>query len=1013
MNVRQCLLSHTLVLLLVTHAMPCLALDFHVSPAGSDDAPGTRTAPFRTTHRAQSAVRAAVADMKEDIVVNLAPREYRIAQTLVLTEADSGHNGHRVVYRSAGGLGQARLLGSVPLVGWQPHRDGIWKVALPEGMTFHTLYENGKRAWKARFPNYEHHPDMPTARGRYLVSIDGSPKSEKGEKTGWLIYRPEDAPPVTEVTKMKILLFAEGRCDWFRGERQVRAIEPKTHRVTFAGSFWRGVKAQARFFFENELGFLDAPGEFFIDETASVLYYMPMGKAHPDTLGITAPVLKTLIRIQGKSRDQCVENLRLEGLGLEETDGSPANWWGTYYGRRDAALIWLSNAHRVEIRRCHLRNSGRNGIMMVGHNTNNRVTGCWIEHMAVNGVTLCNRFTGPDRKTPTQDRCEGNRVHNCRVHDVGEIHCYAGCVNVFNVSHNEVSHCELFNSVRYGVTLRGNGGTDPYVPPAWNTKLPGAKGNRFHHLRVHHCGQDSGDMGALHAANLNILDGDCINTFEQITVADTRAIPSMKDLGPGGIFLDWPRMTMHQIFRSVHILRSQGQQMLSNGPDNAASAQMANVSWEPGFREELMDYETIGLTAEFPAEYGGPPPVPSPLAAPTNVKAAASAYHSVALSWDAPEHKPGEQLSYTVLRNDEKIAVTQALRLTDRALKERTVCRYRVAAKAGDFTKLGARSKECAATTPLDLVPPALTGGYITPDGKHVRIAFTEPMDPATALTLAHYRFDPRLEVKRARQLSPECIELEVAGFRGHAPYALAVVGVRDASLSRNAVAADSRIALAAPRTVVSYPLRGADPGRLRDASGGGADALLHGGAVVQPNAGPLGGAALVLDGETGFAEASADLDLGDGDFTIMLWVCRMNSGTILSKGNGFGSVQQWSLGWPKAGVPGSVSLRVNNNFFSTAPGSVPHGRWVHLAYVKRGDTCKAYADGQASAELHDLSGLGPFVNDYPLRIGRREHAPNPAFFKGKIAGVMLLSCALPLELIQAHARGTAGRADD
>ena len=961
-------------------------------------------------HRAQVAVRAATTTMDGDIVVNLGPGEYRVAQTLVLTEADSGRNGHRVVYRSAGGLvGKARLLGSVPLKGWQPYRDGIWKVALPERMVFNTLYENGQRARKARFPNHEHHPDMPTARGRYLVSIDGSPKAEKGEKTGWLTYRPEDAPPVTDVTKMKILLFAEGRCDWFRGVRQVRAIEPETQRVTFDGSFWRGVKAQARFFYEDELEFLDAAGEFFVDETAGVLYYMPMGNAHPDTLRIAAPVLKTLIRIQGKSRDLCVENLHLEGLGLEETDGSPDNWWAAGYGRRDAALVWMSNTDRVEIRSCHLRNSGRNGIMMVGHNTNNRVAGCWIEHMAVNGVTLCNRFTSPDKKTATQDRCEGNRVHNCRIHDVGEVHCYAGCVNAFNVSHNEFSHCELFNSVRYGVTLRGNTAPDPYGPALWDTKLPGAKGNRFHHLRVCRCGQDSGDMGALHAANLNIPDGDCINTFEQITVADTCAIPSMKDASPGGIFLDWPRMTMHQVFRSVHIIRSQGLPLISNGPDNAASAQRVNVSWEPGFREELMDYETIGLTAEFPVEYGGRPSVPAPLTAPTNVRAAVSAHHTVALSWDAPEHKPGEQLSYTVFRNDEKIAVTPALGLTDRALNERTVYRYRVAARAGDFTKLGARSKECASTTPPDLVPPELIGGYIT----HVRIAFTEPLDSASALTPTHYRFEPRLEAKKARQLSPECIELEVAGFRRHAPYALAVVGVRDASHSRNVVAADSRIALAAPKTVVSYPLRGADPGRLRDASGGGADALLHGGAVVQPNAGPFGGAALVLDGETGFAEASADLDLGDGDFTIMLWVCRMNWGTVLSKGNGFGSVQQWSLGWPKAGVPESVSLRVNNSFFSTAPGSVPQGRWVHIALVKRDDTCRAYVDGQANGELHDLAVVGPLVNDHPLCIGRRQHAPNPAFLKGKVADVVLLSCALPLELIQAHARGTAGRVDD
>ena len=75
--------------------------------------------------------------------------------------------------------------------------------------------------------------------------------------------------------------------------------------------------------------------------------------------------------------------------------------------------------------------------MMIGHNTDNLVTGCWIEHMGVNGVTLSNRFAGPDKSSRTEDRCERNRVMNCRIHDVGEIHCYASCVNAFNVSDNE------------------------------------------------------------------------------------------------------------------------------------------------------------------------------------------------------------------------------------------------------------------------------------------------------------------------------------------------------------------------------------------------------------------------------------------------------------------------------------------------------------------------------------------------------------------------------------------------
>ena len=178
-------------------------------------------------------------------------------------------------------------------------------------------------------------------------------------------------------------------------------------------------------------------------------------------------------------------------------------------------------------------------------------------------------------------------------------------MTIFNVSSNEVDHCELDNSVRYAITVRGNTG-EQYGPPI-STAFPPAKGNWFHHIRVARCGQDGGDMGALHAANLNNPGGGCVNTFEQITVADTAAIPSMKDIPPDGIFLDWPKMSMDQIFRNIQIVRSQGKQVRSNGPDNEKSMQTENVSWKPDFREDRMDYSHIGLTTEFPVEYGGRP----------------------------------------------------------------------------------------------------------------------------------------------------------------------------------------------------------------------------------------------------------------------------------------------------------------------------------------------------------------------------------------------------------------------
>ena len=140
-------LSTLAALFLLLNVGGAAEMTFHVDPiTGDDDAPGTQSAPFRTVHRAQAAARSAAKSMDGNVVVRLAPGEYRLDRTLEFTEADSGRNGFHVIYRSDGGPGKARLLGSILLVGWEAHRDGIWKHALSEGVRFHTLYENGRRA---------------------------------------------------------------------------------------------------------------------------------------------------------------------------------------------------------------------------------------------------------------------------------------------------------------------------------------------------------------------------------------------------------------------------------------------------------------------------------------------------------------------------------------------------------------------------------------------------------------------------------------------------------------------------------------------------------------------------------------------------------------------------------------------------------------------------------------------------------------------------------------------------
>lgn len=149
------------------------AAEFFVSPDGDDGAPGTAEQPFRTLFRAQKAVREINRDMRADVTVHLRAGGYPLARPLVLTEEDSRSKGFAVVYRNADGPGQARLTGSRRLTGWTPHEGGVWKTDTGSKDAFHTLYENGRRVRKARYPNYEHDPRYPCAAGRYFVSWRG------------------------------------------------------------------------------------------------------------------------------------------------------------------------------------------------------------------------------------------------------------------------------------------------------------------------------------------------------------------------------------------------------------------------------------------------------------------------------------------------------------------------------------------------------------------------------------------------------------------------------------------------------------------------------------------------------------------------------------------------------------------------------------------------------------------------------------------------------------------------
>ncbi|MDR3036292.1 MAG: fibronectin type III domain-containing protein, partial [Kitasatospora sp.] len=123
--------------------------DVYVSPWGNDAGAGSVWQPVRSLPRAQQLVRERAGHLRADLTVHLSPGTYRLDSPLELTSADSGANGHRIVWQGAPGT---VVSGGKQVTGWQPvaGRPGLYAAPAPAGLdNTRQLYVDGARAQRA------------------------------------------------------------------------------------------------------------------------------------------------------------------------------------------------------------------------------------------------------------------------------------------------------------------------------------------------------------------------------------------------------------------------------------------------------------------------------------------------------------------------------------------------------------------------------------------------------------------------------------------------------------------------------------------------------------------------------------------------------------------------------------------------------------------------------------------------------------------------------------------------
>ena len=393
-------------------ALSAAPVALHVAPGGNDAWSGREAkagpdgaGPFATLPRARDEVR----KLKQagplpagGVVVEVAAGTYELAQPLELTAEDAGTAEAPIVYRAADGA-EVRLVGGRQVTNFVPVTDPAVLQRLDEsargkvfqadlkalGITdFGEVTADGKRLevffqdkpmTLARWPN-EGFVRIVDVVGGAPHKIHGIP----GDKIGKFVYDGER--PTRWTAEADVWPHGYWFWDWSDQRQQIEAIDTAKHVISLKPPYHTyGYRKNQWYYALNVLAELDAPGEWYLDRAAGMLYFWP--PAPPAEGRTLVSVLPNLITCKEAS------HVTFRGLTLEAT-------------RSTAVTIAGGSGMRVVA--CVIRNTGSWAVSASGRD--HGVVGCDICETGAGGVSL----SGGDRPTLTPGRlfAENNHIHH-------------------------------------------------------------------------------------------------------------------------------------------------------------------------------------------------------------------------------------------------------------------------------------------------------------------------------------------------------------------------------------------------------------------------------------------------------------------------------------------------------------------------------------------------------------------------------------------------------------------------
>jgi hypothetical protein len=431
------------------------ALEFFVSPTGSDENAGTRSRPFATLVRAQKAVRKSRNHgQPKTVIVSLSRGWYLQDTPLVFVPEDGGSAGAPVVYRSIdesmpgrGVPGQGAIItGGRRLTGtWFPVvGKTYWVLDVPQACNrqwaFNSLYINGMSRQVARKADPSQKPMTGTG------PVPGEPKN------GALYFKEGDLNTNWERKDDGYIVLTN---TWTSTIHKIISIDNEKRVVKFVSSDPRAVDAfykEFPYYVCNFLEILDEPGEWYLDQTAGKLYYCPFPDEDMGNLEVIAPILTTtLVEIAGKLGEP-VPYLEFHNIAFRHTDWSMAKVNGIY--RQGCTFLGSGVSARYMthgvFKNCQFSQLGEYAMELADGCQHNEVSECHFWDVGGGAIMLGIADFGAQKKledsAPANDvRALNNIVDNCLLHRLGTVLPNVYCIVNRFASFSKITHNEVFD----------------------------------------------------------------------------------------------------------------------------------------------------------------------------------------------------------------------------------------------------------------------------------------------------------------------------------------------------------------------------------------------------------------------------------------------------------------------------------------------------------------------------------------------------------------------------------------